>query len=49
MRAWQVHELGEPRDVLALAEVPEPELGPGQVLVRTPCGQIQCTARPRWP
>ena len=34
MRAWQVHELGEPRDVLALAEVPEPELGPGQVLVR---------------
>ena len=34
MRAWQVHELGEPRDVLALAEVAEPELGPGQVLVR---------------
>ena len=34
MRAWQVHELGEPRDVLVLAEVPEPEPGPGQVLVR---------------
>jgi NADPH:quinone reductase len=34
VRAWQVHELGEPRDVLALAEVPEPELWPGQVLVR---------------
>jgi NADPH:quinone reductase len=34
MRAWQARELGEPRDVLTLAEVPEPEPGPGQVLVR---------------
>ena len=34
MRAWQVRELGEPRDVLALAEVPDPEPGAGQVLVR---------------
>jgi NADPH:quinone reductase len=34
MRAWQVCELGEPRDVLRLAEVPDPEPGPGQVLVR---------------
>jgi NADPH:quinone reductase len=34
VRAWQVHELGEPRDVLALAEVPEPEPQPGQLLVR---------------
>lgn len=34
MQAWQVHELGEPRDALrwGLADVPEP--GPGQVLVR---------------
>ncbi len=34
MRAWRVHELGEPRDVLVLDQVTEPEPGPGQVLVR---------------
>jgi NADPH:quinone reductase len=34
MRAWQVTELGEPRDVLRLAEVAGPGPGPGQVLVR---------------
>ena len=34
MKAWQVPELGEPRDVLRLAEVPDPVPGPGQVLVK---------------
>jgi len=34
MRAWQIYQLGEPRDALRLAEVPDPEAGPGQVLVR---------------
>jgi NADPH2:quinone reductase len=34
MRAWQVRELGEPRDVLALAEVPDPEPGPGDTVGR---------------
>jgi NADPH2:quinone reductase len=34
MKAWQVTQLGEPLDVLAFNEVPDPEAGPGQVLVR---------------
>jgi NADPH2:quinone reductase len=34
MRGWQVSELGEPGDVLTWAELPDPEPGPGQVLVR---------------
>jgi NADPH2:quinone reductase len=34
MRAWRVHELGNPDDVLKLEDVPEPTPGPGQVLVR---------------
>jgi NADPH:quinone reductase len=34
MRAWQVHGLGDPRDVLRLDHIPDPEPGPGQVLVR---------------
>ncbi len=34
MRAWQVHELGEPGSVLKLGEVDEPTAGPGEVLIR---------------
>ncbi|MEU4812293.1 NADPH:quinone oxidoreductase family protein [Nocardia fluminea] len=34
MRAWQVTELGEPRDVLRFNDIDDPVAGPGQVLVR---------------
>jgi len=34
VKAWQVSQYGEPQDVLELAEVPRPEPGPGQLLVR---------------
>jgi NADPH2:quinone reductase len=33
MRAWRVHELGDPKDVLELDEIEEPEAGPGEVVV----------------
>jgi NADPH2:quinone reductase len=33
MRAWQVHELGDPQEALKLEEVEEPEPGPGEVVV----------------
>lgn len=35
MRAWRVHEYGDPVDALRLDEVPVPEPGPGEVRVRT--------------
>jgi NADPH2:quinone reductase len=34
MRAWQIYQLGEPREALRLAEIPDPEPAAGQVLVR---------------
>jgi NADPH2:quinone reductase len=34
MRAWRVHAYGEPEDVLQMDEVPVPEPGPGELLVR---------------
>src|SRR3954467_9778877 len=33
MRAWQVHELGDPSEALKLEEVEEPEPGSGEVVV----------------
>ncbi len=33
MRAWQVHELGDPKSALTLREIENPEPGPGEVLV----------------
>lgn len=33
MKAWRVHRLGEPVEVLAADDVPRPEPGPGQLLV----------------
>jgi NADPH2:quinone reductase len=34
VKAWQVTQHGEPEEVLELADIPRPEPGPGQVLVR---------------
>jgi NADPH2:quinone reductase len=34
MKAWQVNRLGEPGEVMELAEVAEPAPGPGQLVVR---------------
>jgi len=34
VKAWQLSRYGEPEDVLELAEVPRPEPGPGQLMVR---------------
>ncbi len=33
MRAWRVHELGEPTAVMRLEDMPTPEPGPGQVRI----------------
>ncbi len=42
MKAWQIHQLGEPRDALRLAEIPDPEPAPGQVLVRVLGAAANC-------
>ncbi|WP_405557502.1 NADPH:quinone oxidoreductase family protein [Streptomyces sp. NBC_01171] len=40
MQAWQVHENGEPREVMRLAEVERPTPGEGQVLLRVRAANV---------
>lgn len=40
MKAWRVHTNGEPRDVMRLEDIPAPEPGPGEVLVRVRAANI---------
>jgi NADPH2:quinone reductase len=40
MQAWQVHENGEPSEVMRLADVAQPEPGDGQVLLKVRAANI---------
>ncbi len=40
MRAWQVHELGEPAAVMRFEELDEPTAGRNQILVRVRAASI---------
>ncbi|PLW73483.1 alcohol dehydrogenase, partial [Streptomyces sp. DJ] len=40
MRAWRVHENGEPREAMRLDEVERPAPGPGQVLLKVRAANI---------
>ena len=40
MKAWRVHENGEPGEVMRLEEVPDPVAGPGQVLLRVRAANV---------
>jgi NADPH2:quinone reductase len=40
VKAWEVRELGEPEEVMELADVPEPEPGPHEVVVRVAAASL---------
>lgn len=40
MKAWRVHKNGEPREVMGLEDVPDPEPGPGELLVRVRAANV---------
>ena len=40
MKAWRVHENGEPREVMRLDDIPTPEPGPGEALLRVRAANV---------
>jgi len=43
MKVWQIHESGEPADVLTFGDINDPEPGPGQVVVRAALAAVVLT------
>ncbi|HEV7629356.1 MAG TPA: NADPH:quinone oxidoreductase family protein [Streptomyces sp.] len=40
MKAWRVHKNGEPREVMRLEDISDPEPGPGELLVRVRAANV---------